>query len=244
MSLRDWPRTKSQESKDSFLSYNEGTYEIGSGKHDGSCLASFITLTEFHDPNKEFLVNDICTIEAEVCVENDGHRYPNDNHIMLLEACSKHRELVRGVKKRNWSENFTERWFTALERVLHFLKSNKEVKDMDDDTYEELQDLWEQLNDLTLLKNVVKKYMMEKMKKNARILISYAIVAEACVENDGHQHHTNDNCIIPLITRTNNNNLVDFKGLCKVRKYFVLTIGLEEAYSKHLKLIEGVKRRN
>ncbi|XLR12272.1 hypothetical protein S83_040210, partial [Arachis hypogaea] len=58
------------------------------------------------------------------------------------EACSKHPELVRGVKKRNWSENFTERWFMALRRVLHFLKSHKEVKDMDGDTYDELQDFW------------------------------------------------------------------------------------------------------
>ncbi|XLS49070.1 hypothetical protein HN51_023428 [Arachis hypogaea] len=172
----------------------QGTYEFGNGKHDGSGFASFITLTEFHDPNKGFFVNDVCTIEAEVCVENDGHRHPNDNHIMPLvtrnnnsnlvdfkslckvrkdfvqlleEACSKHPELVKGVKKRNWSENFTERWFMALGRVLHFLKSHKDVKDMDDDTYEELQDLWEQLNsfgfdDLTWLKNGVKKHMMKK----------------------------------------------------------------------------------
>ncbi|XLR12271.1 hypothetical protein S83_040209 [Arachis hypogaea] len=176
----------------------EGEYEFSSGKHRSSGYSSFITLTEFHDRNKGFLVNDTYTIVAEVCVENDGHRHPNDNHIMSLvtgnnndelmdfkglcrvrkdfvqlleEACSKHPELVRGVKRKNWSENFTERWFMTLGRVLHFLKSHKDIKDMDDDTYEELQDLWEQLNsfgfdDLIWLEDDVKKYMAKKMRKN------------------------------------------------------------------------------
>ncbi|XLR55125.1 hypothetical protein HN51_023419 [Arachis hypogaea] len=174
-----------------------GEYEFSSGKPDGSGFSSFITLTEFHNPDKGFLVNDTCTIVAEVCVENDGHRHLNDNHIMPLvtrnnndlvdfkglckvpkdfvqlleEACSKHPELVRRVKRRNWSQNFTERWFMALGRVLQFLKSHKDLKDMDDDTDdEELQDLWEHLksfgfDDLTWLKNDIKKYMANKMRK-------------------------------------------------------------------------------
>ncbi|RYR70616.1 hypothetical protein Ahy_A02g004950 [Arachis hypogaea] len=120
-----------------FLRITKGKYEFGSGKHDDSGSASFITLTEFYDPNKGFLVNDVCTIEAEICVESDGHRHPNDNHIMPLVT-------------RNNNSNLVD--FKGL------CKSHKDVKDMDDDTYEELQDLWEQLNsfgfdDLTWLKN-------------------------------------------------------------------------------------------
>ncbi|RYR27147.1 hypothetical protein Ahy_B02g061482 [Arachis hypogaea] len=90
---------------------------------------------------------------------------------LFEEACSKHPEDVRGVKRRNWSENFTERLFMALGRVLHFLKSYKDVKDMNDDTYdEEFQDLWEQLksfgfDDLIWMENDVKKYMAKKMGK-------------------------------------------------------------------------------
>ena len=63
---------------------------------------------------------------------------------LLEEVCSKHPTLIEGHRKRNRSKRFIEWSFTALGRVLHFLKSKK-VKDMNDDTCKELQNLWEEL---------------------------------------------------------------------------------------------------
>ncbi|XLS83166.1 hypothetical protein HN51_048997 [Arachis hypogaea] len=175
-------------------------YEYGSAKYPGYGFSSFITLTEFLDPNNGFLVNDSCSIEAEVCVVNDGHQHhPNDNRIvplvtrnndnnnlvdfkglckvkkdfvpLLEEACSKHPELVEGQKKRNQSEKFTENSFMTLGRVLHFLKSHKDVKDCTDDCVKEFQNLWKELessgfDDLTWLENDVKNYTVKKLNEN------------------------------------------------------------------------------
>ncbi|QHO25688.1 uncharacterized protein DS421_12g383130 [Arachis hypogaea] len=183
------------------MSKLKGTkYEYGSAKYPGYGFSSFITLTEFLDPNNGFLVNDSCSIEAEVCVVNDGHQHhPNDNRIvplvtrnndnnnlvdfkglckvkkdfvpLLEEACSKHPELVEGQKKRNQSEKFTENSFMTLGRVLHFLKSHKDVKDCTDDCVKEFQNLWKELessgfDDLTWLENDVKNYTVKKLNEN------------------------------------------------------------------------------
>ncbi|XP_028790185.1 MATH domain and coiled-coil domain-containing protein At3g58270-like [Neltuma alba] len=71
---------------------------------------------------------------------------------LLEEICSKHPSLIECQQKR--SRQFVEWAFTALGRVLHFLKS-KRVKDMNDETCEHLQILWEELEtfrfDLTWL---------------------------------------------------------------------------------------------
>ncbi|MED6108130.1 hypothetical protein PIB30_020577 [Stylosanthes scabra] len=64
------------------LKKGEGEYKFGSGVHDAIGFASFITLSEFHDPHKGFLVNDKCSITAEVSVENDDHRHPNDDRLV------------------------------------------------------------------------------------------------------------------------------------------------------------------
>ncbi|XP_061351806.1 MATH domain and coiled-coil domain-containing protein At3g58270-like isoform X2 [Gastrolobium bilobum] len=61
---------------------------------------------------------------------------------LLDEVCSRHPSLIECQQKR--SRRFTEWAFTALGRVLHFLKTKK-VKDMDDDACEHLQILWEEL---------------------------------------------------------------------------------------------------
>ncbi|XP_021824029.1 MATH domain and coiled-coil domain-containing protein At3g58270-like [Prunus avium] len=61
---------------------------------------------------------------------------------LLEEVCSWHPSLVECQKKR--SRTFIEWAFTALGRVLHFLKTTK-VKDMTEDACEHLQILWEEL---------------------------------------------------------------------------------------------------
>ncbi|KAB2627279.1 hypothetical protein D8674_020897 [Pyrus ussuriensis x Pyrus communis] len=61
---------------------------------------------------------------------------------LLEEVCSWHPSLIECQKKR--SRTYIEWAFTALGRVLHFLKTTK-VKDMTPDTSERVQLLWEEL---------------------------------------------------------------------------------------------------
>ncbi|XP_045795796.1 MATH domain and coiled-coil domain-containing protein At3g58210-like [Trifolium pratense] len=61
---------------------------------------------------------------------------------LLEEACSLHPSLIECQQKR--SRKFREWAFTALGRVLYFLKTRK-VKDMSDLACKELQVLWEEL---------------------------------------------------------------------------------------------------
>ncbi|XP_061351808.1 MATH domain and coiled-coil domain-containing protein At3g27040-like [Gastrolobium bilobum] len=97
---------------------------------------------------------------------------------LLDEVCSKHPSLIDSQQKK--SGRFIEWAFTALGRVLHFLKTKK-VKDMDGDDCSHLQILWEELEtfrfDLTWLEPHVqsalcmKSYMeravqVKKVKQN------------------------------------------------------------------------------
>ena len=72
--------------------------------------------------------------------------------VPLLEVCSQHPSLIECQQKR--SVRFTEWAFTALGRVLHFLKT-KRVKDMNEDSSKHLEMIWEELEtcrfDLTCL---------------------------------------------------------------------------------------------
>ncbi|CAJ1967351.1 unnamed protein product [Sphenostylis stenocarpa] len=71
---------------------------------------------------------------------------------LLEEVCSRYPSLIDSKQKK--SQRFTEWAFTALGRVLHFLKT-KMVRDMDNDAYNHLKILWEELEtckfDLTWL---------------------------------------------------------------------------------------------
>ncbi|WJX84968.1 hypothetical protein P8452_67486 [Trifolium repens] len=89
---------------------------------------------------------------------------------LLEEVCSWHPSLIECQKKR--SRKFREWAFTALGRVLHFLKTTK-VKDMNDLACMDLQNFWEELEpfnfDLTWLEPHVQsalgmKSYMEKVK--------------------------------------------------------------------------------
>lgn len=61
---------------------------------------------------------------------------------LLEEVCSRHPSLIDSQKKR--TRRFIEWAFTALGRILHFLKT-KRVKDMNEDACNQLQILWEEL---------------------------------------------------------------------------------------------------
>ncbi|KRH32941.2 hypothetical protein GLYMA_10G088100v4, partial [Glycine max] len=83
---------------------------------------------------------------------------------LLEEVCSRHPSLIDSKQKK--SQRFIEWAFTALCRVLHFLKT-KRVKDMDDDdACKHLQNLWEELEvfrfDLTWLEPHVQSALSMK----------------------------------------------------------------------------------
>jgi len=61
---------------------------------------------------------------------------------LLEQVCSCYPSLIDSKKRK--SQRFTEWAFTALGRVLHFLKTKK-VRDMDDESCNHLQTLWEEL---------------------------------------------------------------------------------------------------
>lgn len=147
-------------------------------------FTSFIPLGNLCDFTRGFVVNDTCVVQAEILVTksenvNDKHVEHIDNPLpmemiptsfgelvdfrglgkveqdfvpLLEEVCSRHPSLINSKQKR--SQRFIEWAFTALGRVLHFLKTKK-VRDMDDDAYNHLQLLWEELEtfkfDLTWL---------------------------------------------------------------------------------------------
>ncbi|KAK2418614.1 MATH domain and coiled-coil domain-containing protein [Trifolium repens] len=90
---------------------------------------------------------------------------------LLEEVCSQHPSLIECQQNR--SRKFKEWAFTALGRVLHFLKTTK-VKDMNDLACKDLHNLWEELEafsfDLTWLEPHVQsalgmKSYLEKVKK-------------------------------------------------------------------------------
>ncbi|CAJ1963884.1 unnamed protein product [Sphenostylis stenocarpa] len=82
---------------------------------------------------------------------------------LLEEVCSRHPLLINSQQKR--SSRFVEWAFTALGRVLHFLKTKK-VKDMDNDACNHLKILWEELEtfkfDLTWLEPHVQSALSMK----------------------------------------------------------------------------------
>ncbi|XP_015951327.1 uncharacterized protein LOC107476095 [Arachis duranensis] len=136
---------------------------------------------EFCDRKSGFLVNDTCIIVAEVSLNTNascikelidfkGVAKIEKDYVELLEkACLKHPSLIESLLKRNRSQRFIEQGFTALGRVLHFLKTKK-VKDMlnDDAACKELQGLWDEVetvrfDDLTWLEPHVKSALSMKV---------------------------------------------------------------------------------
>ncbi|KAK4261748.1 hypothetical protein QN277_004704 [Acacia crassicarpa] len=99
---------------------------------------------------------------------------------LLDEVCSWHPSLLDC--KKNKSHKFTEWAFTALGRVLQFLKTKK-WKDMNEEACERLQHLWEELEmsrlDLSWLEPLVKSAInmkgyaekVEKVKKLKKNLV-------------------------------------------------------------------------
>ncbi|KAL6184138.1 hypothetical protein ACLB2K_045542 [Fragaria x ananassa] len=104
-------------------------------------------------------IKDVLSTSADELMDFRGLAKIEKAFIPLLdEVCSCHSSLIKCQMKR--SPKFKEWAFTALGRVLHFLKT-KMVKDMTDDVCAELECLWEELQafkfDLAWLKPYVER---------------------------------------------------------------------------------------
>ncbi|KAH0981916.1 hypothetical protein GBA52_009093 [Prunus armeniaca] len=145
-------------------------------------FTSFILLSELCDHDKGYLVNDFCVVEAEVSVCN-GIKILEDQETgelidfrglgrvektfvpFLEEVCSSYPSLLECHKKR--SRTFIQCAFTALGRLLRFLKTTK-AKDMTRDACKRLQLLWEELEtfkfDLVWLEPHVQSVLVMKRR--------------------------------------------------------------------------------
>ncbi|KAL9319312.1 hypothetical protein ACSQ67_015829 [Phaseolus vulgaris] len=105
------------------------------------------------------------TLDLKGLGKIEQHFFP-----LLEQVCSKHPSLLNSQKKRTLE--YVEWAFTALGRVLHFLKT-KMVKDMDEDACNHLQILWEELEtfkfDLTWLEPHVQSALNMKNYKERSV---------------------------------------------------------------------------
>ncbi|MED6108126.1 hypothetical protein PIB30_020573 [Stylosanthes scabra] len=94
-----------------------------------------------HDDNPLSL--DISAVSIDELVDFRGLGKIEKTFVPLLhEVCAKHPSVIECQRKR--SRRFREWAFTALGRVLHFLKTKK-VSDMNEEACDHLQILWEEL---------------------------------------------------------------------------------------------------
>ncbi|XP_068478986.1 MATH domain and coiled-coil domain-containing protein At3g58250-like isoform X2 [Phaseolus vulgaris] len=156
--------------------------------NDTCVIEAGIFFTKYVDENSEY--QPVCKIDDNPTRDRNNplfHKmfrssYENVDQKfvpLLVEACLQHPSLVVSQEKR--SCRFTEWAFSALGRVLHFLKT-KTVKDIDDEACNHLQILWDELKtfgfDLTWLEFYVesalgaKDYMenIDEMRKNVSAL--------------------------------------------------------------------------
>ncbi|WJX79654.1 hypothetical protein P8452_62758 [Trifolium repens] len=128
---------------------------------------SFMSLDELYDPNKGYIVNDVCIVGAEVFVCKSTNDEPvihaanicsspiseSQTGDMVVEVPRKIPE-VEGPVKDYTKDADAELVSAALGRVLYFLKTRK-VKDMTEQACKHLQVLWDELKkfqfDLTWL---------------------------------------------------------------------------------------------
>ncbi|VVA38114.1 PREDICTED: MATH domain, partial [Prunus dulcis] len=147
---------------------------------------SFILLSKLCDHDEGYLVNDSCVVEVKVSVRN-GIKILEDQETgklidfrglgrvektlvpFLEEVCSSYPSLLECHKKR--SRMFIQCAFTALGRLLRFLKTTK-AKDMTHDACKRLQLLWEELEtfkfDLAWLEPHVQLVLVTK-KRSGRV---------------------------------------------------------------------------
>ncbi|KAM5551208.1 MATH domain and coiled-coil domain-containing protein [Rosa sericea] len=168
--------------------YNEDENDWG--------FTNFMPLSKIHHPSKGYLVNDICIVETNVSVRKGDIKILDNEtgelmdfkglgridlafHPLLEEVCPSQPSLIEC--QHNRSRTFVECAFTTLGRLLHFLKTTK-VKDLNQDSFERLQILWDELEsfkfDLTWLQPHVQSVFgmknmtgrVDRMRDDVKIL--------------------------------------------------------------------------
>ncbi|GAU17578.1 hypothetical protein TSUD_341220 [Trifolium subterraneum] len=171
-------RTITKENPHSYFSTKEGSWGF----------LYLMELTEFHDPEKGFIVNDACIVGAEVYVYNSSNEKKVNQVVLGPEPKGTNVETLSPVSKVICNEStkqaYAELVSAALGRVIYFLKTRK-VKDMNDQACKDLQVLWDELEkfqfDLAWLephvkyalgvKSYVEKALeSEKLKENMVVL--------------------------------------------------------------------------
>ncbi|PRQ55944.1 putative ubiquitinyl hydrolase 1 [Rosa chinensis] len=180
---------------DRILSITKDTeHEFNANENDWG-FTRFTPLSEIHERD---LVNDICIVEANVSVRKGDIKIIDNEtgelmdfkglgrielafHPLLEEVCLLHPSLIECQQRR--SRTFVECAFTTLGRLLHFLKTTK-VKDLNQDGYERLQILWDELEsfkfDLTWLQPHVQSVFgmknmtgrVDRMREDVNVLES------------------------------------------------------------------------
>ncbi|KAI9080434.1 hypothetical protein K1719_037548 [Acacia pycnantha] len=104
-------------------------------------FGSLMALTKLQDPSNAYIVDDICMIEVEFV--KDLGRIDKALVPLLEKVCSWNHSLMDCKNKR--SRKFMGWVFNSLGQVLPILKNTK-WKDMkNEESREELQHLWEEL---------------------------------------------------------------------------------------------------
>jgi hypothetical protein len=166
-----------------------------------------MSLDEFYDPNKGYIVNDVCIVGAELFVCKST---PDVTVIHAANICSSPISesqtgdmVVQVPRQIPEAEDYTkdadgELVSAALGRVLYFLKTRK-VKDMNEQACKDLQVLWDELKkfkfDLTWLephvqsalglKSYVEKSLhVEKLKDDMVLLKEKLAAAEVNLDGE------------------------------------------------------------
>jgi hypothetical protein len=165
-------------------------------------LSSFMSLAELHDPNKGYIVKDVCIVGAEVfvCKSTNDEPVIKDASSICSSPTSGSQTghiKVEVPKEDSTKDADAELVSAALGRVLYFLKTRK-VKDMNEQACKDLQVLWDELKkfkfDLTWLephvqsalglKSYVEKSLHVEKLKDDMVLLKEKL-ASAEVNLDG-----------------------------------------------------------
>ncbi|XP_058742649.1 MATH domain and coiled-coil domain-containing protein At3g58360-like [Vicia villosa] len=114
-----------------------------SASHPDWGWESFMPLVELHDPEKGFIVNDVCIIGVEVFVSKSSQVERVTQTASIIFECPNLKALSPHTIEPT-KQDAGELVSDALGKILYFLKTKK-VKDMNEHACKKLQDLWDVL---------------------------------------------------------------------------------------------------
>ncbi|XP_058740730.1 MATH domain and coiled-coil domain-containing protein At3g58250-like [Vicia villosa] len=137
----------------------ESKNEFNASQENDLGFKSFMTLSELHDPDKGFIVNDTCIIGTQVFICKLTHEKPISQAPCLMLGCQTSHVKLEIPSPEPDNTNLqtcsplsfvpseqanAELVYAALGKLIYFLKTRK-VKDMNEQASKELQFLWDEL---------------------------------------------------------------------------------------------------